>query len=86
VRKPITLEINGDNLHVVDEEEHHLTSSDVESITETPELFIIQLKAGNAFLIPKDKLTPPDDLRNQLLLLSTTAKVPFKSDLSWKWK
>lgn len=86
IDKAITLNISDIEMTIMDQEENRILFTDIESITETKDIYIIQHKDGNAFLIAKENVTPAGELSQQLTRIATDQSIPYKTDLEWKWK
>ncbi len=84
--KDITVDVEDDNIHIVDEDDTTLVASDIEWVGETGEQIIIQAKAGKAFIIPKKKLTDNQALSTKLKEMTGAAQVAYNEELAWKWK
>ena len=58
--------------------------SQIDSIAETHDYFIIKLKI-EALIIPKKRLKNTTILKENLIKLSEKLDIPFINDLNWKW-
>ncbi len=86
IGKDITIDLNEDNLHIIDEEDTTLTPTDIEWIGETQSQIIIQSKAGKAFIIPKNKVEGASIFITRLKEIASSASFPYNEELNWKWK
>lgn len=86
IGKPIQFEFEADGIHLTDEEDNRFLYTDIEWISETSTLIIIQMKSGNAFIIPKSKIDPIGAFSTTLQDSATKASIPFNKELGWKWK
>ena len=84
--KDITVETEENQIQIVDEDDTTLVASDIEWVAETGHQFIIQSKAGKAFIIPKNKLNDSMSLSARLKEMAIEAQVPYNEELAWKWK
>ncbi len=57
-----------------------------ESIVETGSYHYLVLKIGGSVIIPKQRVNNPGMLRNTLSELANQQRIPYKNELSWKWK
>lgn len=64
--------------------EFYFNLSQIDSISETIEYFIIRLKI-EAIIIPKRKLENLEVLKENFIELSRKLNVDFINDLNWKW-
>ena len=72
------LEISDDYIQAKDDKnEGNVSTSEIESIDETETMLFITLKGGDAFIIPKNELKNPDNVRKRLIELSEYLNVPF---------
>ena len=86
IGKPASIELEDDKFHVIDEEDNWHAYEDIEEISEINEMVIVQLKNGVAILLPKNKIRDVDKLVAQLTQQTSQKKIPYNSDLGWKWK
>ena len=60
--------------------------SEIERMQEIGELFLIRLKGGSTFFIPKEQIAEQQQLRARLQKLAQHLKVDYTIDNEWKWK
>lgn len=85
IGKPSSIELKEEHLHVIDEEDNLYAYSDIEEIMETSELVIIQLKAGNAILLPKKKIVDHERLTSTLREKTGSFNIPYTLQSDWKY-
>ena len=86
IGKPATIEVMDDSFHVIDDEDNVYSYNDIEELTETGTLIIIQLKNGVAVVLPKDKIEASSSLIERLSQEVSERKILFTRDKDWKWK
>jgi len=86
VGKPASIEIMDDSFRVIDDEDNVYSYNDIEELTETGTLIIIQLKNGVAVVLPKDKIEASLSLMERLSQEVSERKILFTQDKEWKWK
>ena len=86
IEKPSTIELREDGFHVMDDEDNWHAYEDIEEISETNTMIIIQLKNGVAIILPKNKIKDAYKLVELLSHHAAAKKIPYHSDLTWKWK
>lgn len=62
-----------------------ISHSALQSVEETGTYFFIWTKYGENLIIPKSEVDK-DAVKNYLHQLAEQIKIPYNSDLSWKWK
>jgi len=60
--------------------------TEVEVIYEISTLFSLGLNTGQSIVIPKNNVTPPDNLNPFLSKLADRLGIPYQEELSWKWQ
>lgn len=86
VGKPASIELQENAFRVLDEEDNTFPYEEIEYITETGEMIIVQLNNGVAILLPKARISEHADLITELKRISGLNSIPYNSELDWKWK
>lgn len=86
IGKEASIELAENNFHVVDDEDNWYAYEDIESVTETNALIIIQLKSGVAILLPKNKIQNVDALIEKLSQMASLKNIVLNKEPAWKWK
>ncbi|MDR3287766.1 MAG: hypothetical protein LBT27_10045 [Prevotellaceae bacterium] len=60
--------------------------TNIEEINEIETLIIIKFKTAQSLIIPKDKITEPDNLKIKLKEISTRLNIAYNIDEKWRWK
>ena len=84
--KPSTISLDEENFTIQDDENNTHSYKDIEEISETGELYIIQLKSGNAILLPKKKIENNAGLSDRLKQIVSSHSIPLNQNVNWKWK
>lgn len=83
----LSIEITNDFLLTREHQNENKTPvSEIERIQEISELFLIKLKGGSTFFIPKEQITEQEELRTRLQKLARHMKIDYVIDDQWKWK
>lgn len=69
-----------------DQNENKTPVSEIEMMQEIGELFLIKLKGGSTFFIPKEQIAEKEQLRSRLQKLARHLKLDYTIDDQWKWK
>ncbi|UMY65369.1 MULTISPECIES: YcxB family protein [unclassified Flavobacterium] len=87
VGKEISLEITDDFMYTkTATSESKVHTSEIEQLTEIPTLFILQLKGGQAFLLPKYKMADREAVSARLKSLAGHLGVEYVGVDKWEWK
>ena len=86
IDKSSTIELAETNFHVIDDEDQWHNYADIEEITDTSELLILQLKNGVAILLPKKKIDQSAELIETFKQKATQYQIAYVDQQSWKWK
>lgn len=87
VGKEISMEIADDYLYVKSATvESRVHNSEIEQLAEIPTLFILQLKGGQAFLLPKHKMADREDISARLKSLADHLGIGYVLLDQWEWK
>ncbi len=86
IGKPSTVELREDGIHVVDDEDNWHAYEDIEEISETNALIIVQLKNGVAIILPKNKIQQKESLADKLAQAAASKNIIYNKELEWKWK
>ena len=86
IGKAASIELAENNFHVIDDEDNWYAYEDIEEITETSALVIVQLKNGVAIILPKNKIQNIGSLTEKLSQMATLKNIQFHKDPDWKWK
>jgi len=85
--RPATLSFEAPLVKAKDEvSETKINYSEIESITEIPEMFLLKLKTNQSFILPKDKIENLEALNPFFQNFETNEGVPFYVLSEWKWK
>ena len=77
-KESLTLEINDDYIQVKDDtSEGKISTSEIETIDEIQTMLCITLKEDDVFIIPKNELNNPDNVKKRLIELSKHLNVPY---------
>ena len=77
-KESLMLEISNDYIQTKDgSSEGKVSTSEIESIDEMRTMLIITLKEDKVFIIPKNELNNPDNVRNRLIELSKYLNVSY---------
>ncbi|MBX2948311.1 MAG: YcxB family protein [Crocinitomicaceae bacterium] len=83
----LSMEITNDFLFAREHQNENKTPvSEIERMQEIGELFLIRLKGGSTFFIPKEQVAEQQQLRARLQKLAQHLKVDYTIDNEWKWK
>lgn len=83
--KEVELQVMDSVLHVKSVAgEFDFNLSQIDSISETEEYFLIKLKI-EAIIIPKKRLENANLIKEDLIKLSNKLNIEFINDLNWKW-
>ena len=66
--------------------ESKVSNSQIESINELPEHFLIRLNNGQCLILPKHKIAQLEKLRAELLELGKKIGHELTDNTNWKWK
>lgn len=86
IDKSSTIELADTNFHVIDDEDQWHAYEDMEEITETSEIIIIQLKNGVAILLPKNNIAQSHVLIESIKQKAEQHNIPYTNQRNWKWK
>ena len=85
--RPATLSFEAPMVKAKDEvSETKINYSEIESITEIPEMFLLKLKTNQSFILPKDKIENWETLNSFFESFEANEGVPFYVLSNWKWK
>lgn len=86
--KKATVEFQAKHISTEDENdsESKISYSQVESINELPEHFLIRLDNGQSLILPKNKIEQLDQLKTDLHELGKKVRLELTDDTNWKWK
>jgi hypothetical protein len=85
--KSAFLEISDKTIFIKDElSEAKVSTSEIQEITEIPTTIYIRMKAGKTLILPKDKIASIQELKSELIRLSTVLKISYVSDENWVWR
>ena len=85
--RPATLSFEAPVVKAKDEvSETKINYSEIESITEIPEMFLLKLKTNQSFILPKNKMDQWQNLQPFFQDFSSNENIPFYVLLDWKWK
>ncbi|MBL3658317.1 YcxB family protein [Fulvivirga sediminis] len=86
--KTITLELYEDQLISKDEDntQSKFAYRTVDQITNLPKHFLINVKSGEALIIPKERVNDIDQLEAKLKYISDFANADYSNQQNWKWK
>lgn len=81
-----TLTINNEGFVTKDDGgESKIIATETEEIVEIPSLFLIRLKTGQSLLIPKNKISNVDEVKETLIDLAGFLKISYNVEDNWKW-
>ena len=81
-----TLTINNEGFVTKDEGvESKIIATETEEIVEIPSLFLIRLKSGQSLIIPKNKISNVDEVKETLINLASFLKISYNVEDNWKW-
>ncbi len=87
VRKPTTMEFGTDFLFARSGEmESKIPKKEIEEIIELPEMILMKLKTGQAFIFPKNKIKDLEEFRTMLKELAGHLNISYNIEESWEWK
>lgn len=86
IGKVASIELKDDGFDVIDDENNQYTYEDIEEVSETNSLVIVQLKSGTAILLPKNKIQNWESLSERLSERATVKSVKYTKQLNWKWR
>ncbi len=87
LERTATLEFNNDYLIAKDNgSESKVLTTELEEICEIPTTIFVFLKAGQAYILPKDKINDIDKVKARLKELADHLKIKYHIDEEWKWK
>lgn len=66
--------------------ESKIATKEIEEIVEIPSLLLIRFKTGQSFVLPKDKISDLDKLRERLKELTTYLNIKYTIEEKWEWK
>ncbi len=75
--------------HIVNKDdisENKIQLDQVAEINEIPDLILIKLKAGQTFILPKNKIDNEEELKLLLKDLAEELEIPYNNDYNWKWR
>jgi hypothetical protein len=86
--KQASLEFQKDHVLTQDEfdSESRINHSQIESVNELPNQFLIRLGNGQSLILPKRKTEQIDKLRADLIDLGNKVGHELSDNTSWKWK
>jgi len=84
----VTIEFGTDFVLTRDQEqsESKINYSQVDSIFELPEHFLMRMKNGQSLIMPKFKISNLDELRKELTELAKKLNLELLHNMNWKWK
>jgi hypothetical protein len=87
IGRTATLTINNECFVTKDDGgESKIIATETEEIVEIPSLFLIRLKSGQSLLIPKNKISNADEVKETLIHLAGFLKINYKVEDNWKWR
>lgn len=85
--KSAFLEISDKTIFIKDEvSDSKLLTSEIKEIYEIPTSIYIRMKAGKTLILPKSKIPSIQELKSELIRLSSVLKINYISDENWVWK
>ena len=85
--KTTTLEFSNDFILAKDNgSESKVQTTELEEICEIPKTIFVRLKAGQSFILPKDKISNIDNVIIRLKELADYLKIKYDIDEKWEWK
>lgn len=85
--RPATLSFEAPLVKAKDEvSETKINYSEIESITEIPEMFLLKLKTNQSFILPKSKIENAETLNLYFKTFESNEGIPFYVQSLWKWK
>jgi len=65
--------------------ETKIIATETEEIVEIPSLFLIRLKSGQSLLLPKNKISNAEEVKETLIDLAGFLNISYKVEDNWKW-
>ncbi|KAA5540595.1 YcxB family protein [Adhaeribacter rhizoryzae] len=66
--------------------ESKLLTKEIEEIYDIPSIFIVKLKIGQAYILPKNQIKEVDLLKTRLEELARFLNIPYSIETEWVWK
>ena len=85
VKTTISLDEDGVSI-ALGEHNTKMPWSEIEGISETGSLILIEEKSQNAIVIPKQKTARITELITELKRIASNYTIPYNEELNWKWK
>lgn len=83
----LTLDIDADSLEITVSQKHQKIYLDtIQEIVEISSHYFIILRPTLGIIIPKDALTYPQSLHDQLAQISKEKNIPYNNQTNWHWK
>lgn len=83
INTPTEMIINSDFIYAKDHSaEEKIKISEFDKLTELQNHFVLELKRGVSFIIPKKNIVNIGEFKEKILELN----IPYNNELNWKWK
>jgi hypothetical protein len=85
--KEFTIELNHEFIFAkTNGSESKTAITEIEKFIEIPSHFLIKIKSGHSFILPKDKIQDIQAVRSTMNSISSASKIEFVSEENWEWK
>lgn len=87
IGRSVTLDIKDDFILAKEQtSESKLLTSEVEEIIEISTLIFIRIKGGQAYIVPKDRISNANEFVVRLKELVSHLNIKYSSEIQWEWK
>ena len=69
-----------------DGSESKISTGEIEEINEIPSNIFIRFKGGQSLILPKNKISDIESVKNRLKNLALSLNIKYVVDNQWKWK